>query len=96
LVRDYYVLWGEEVVPDDPVNEKRNLPTSPDDPRQFIRYQAEDRQTRVAVHIFQETVWLLRKAMGELFPEDARTISEHIRNVRIENGTRMNCRIRSL
>lgn len=47
----------------------------------IILYQTEDGQTRVEVHLLDETVWLSQAQMSELFDKDKRTISEHIQNV---------------
>ncbi|MEZ5314880.1 MAG: virulence RhuM family protein [Chlamydiales bacterium] len=47
----------------------------------FILYQTEDSQTRVEVHLLDETVWLTQAQMAELFSKDKRTISEHIQNI---------------
>ncbi len=47
----------------------------------LILYQTEDGQTRVEVHLLDETVWLTQTQMAELFSKDKRTISEHIQNI---------------
>ena len=47
----------------------------------LILYQTEDGQTRIEVHLLDETVWLNQAQMCELFDKDKRTISEHIRNI---------------
>jgi hypothetical protein len=47
----------------------------------LILYQTEDGQTRVEVHLLDETVWLTQAQMAELFSKDKRTISEHIQNI---------------
>lgn len=47
----------------------------------LILYQTEDGQTRVEVHLLDETVWLSQSQMAELFDKDKKTISEHIRNL---------------
>lgn len=47
----------------------------------ILIYQTEDGQTKVQVHLQDETVWLSQKLMADLFQKDVRTISEHIKNV---------------
>ncbi|EKF55595.1 death-on-curing family protein [Galbibacter marinus] len=44
-------------------------------------YQAMDGQTQVEVTFDQDTVWLNRKQLAELFGRDIKTIGEHINNV---------------
>lgn len=51
------------------------------DQSQIVIYETSDGQTRIEVHLEQDTVWLSQKQMAELFQKDVRTISEHIRNV---------------
>jgi hypothetical protein len=52
-----------------------------DEKSNLVLYQTEDGQTRIEVHLLDETVWLNQDQMGELFDKDKRTISEHIRNL---------------
>lgn len=47
----------------------------------LILYQTEEGQTRIEVHLLDETVWLSQAQMSELFDKDKKTISEHIRNL---------------
>lgn len=47
----------------------------------IIIYNTEDGQTKIAVWLEDETVWLTQTQMAELFDKDARTISEHIQNI---------------
>lgn len=47
-------------------------------------YQTEDGQTRIEVHLEDESVWLSQKLMAELFQKDIRTINEHIQNIYAE------------
>ncbi|NGX31126.1 MAG: hypothetical protein K940chlam8_00486 [Chlamydiae bacterium] len=47
----------------------------------LILYQTDDDQTRIEVHLIDETVWLNQAQMSELFDKDKRTISEHIQHV---------------
>jgi len=56
-----------------------NLPAG-----EILLYQTEDGQTRVQVHLQDETVWLSQRQMAELFQKDIRTINEHIKNIYAE------------
>ncbi|MCD6292706.1 MAG: hypothetical protein J7M09_04540, partial [Deltaproteobacteria bacterium] len=56
-----------------------NLPDKPHS--EIVIYQAEDGQSRIQVHLQDETVWLTQKLMSELFQKDVRTINEHIKNI---------------
>lgn len=47
----------------------------------IILYQAEDGATSVAVRLENETVWLSRKEMADLFDRDYKNVSKHINNV---------------
>jgi len=51
------------------------------EPAEILLYQTEDGQTRLEVHLQDETVWLTQKRMAELFQKNVRTINEHIRNI---------------
>ena len=53
----------------------------PPEPAEILLYQTEDGQTRLEVHLQEETVWLTQKRMAELFQKDVRTINEHIQNI---------------
>ena len=48
---------------------------------ELIIYQTEDGQTKIDVHMENETVWLSLDQMAELFQRDKSTISRHIRNI---------------
>lgn len=48
---------------------------------QLILYQTEDGQTRLEVHMEDETVWLSQKMMVELFQTTKQNISLHIQNI---------------
>jgi len=48
---------------------------------QFLLYQTSDGQTRLEVHLDNETVWLSQSQMAELFQRDKSVISRHIKNV---------------
>ncbi len=50
----------------------------------LIMYQTEDGQTKIEVHMENETVWLSLDQMAELFQRDKSTISRHIKNVYTE------------
>ena len=47
----------------------------------LIIYQTEDGQTKIDVHIDNDTVWLSLDQMSELFQRDKSTISRHIKNI---------------
>ncbi len=47
----------------------------------ILIYQREDGQTRIDVHLIDETVWLSQKLMAELFQVKIPTINEHIKNI---------------
>jgi prophage maintenance system killer protein len=44
-------------------------------------YQTNDHQTQVQVSFDQETVWLNRQQLAELFDRDIKTIGKHVNNV---------------
>ncbi len=48
---------------------------------ELIIYQTEDGKTRIDVHMDQETVWLTRQQMAELFDRNISVIGRHIRNI---------------
>ena len=48
---------------------------------ELIIYQTEDGQTKIDVHMENETVWLSLDQMAELFQRDKSTISRHIKNI---------------
>ena len=54
---------------------------NPPEPAEILLYQTEDGQTRLEVHLQEETVWLTQKRMAELFQKNVRTINEHIQNI---------------
>ena len=54
---------------------------TPPEPADILLYQTEDGQTRLEVHLQEETVWLTQKRMAELFQKNVRTINEHIQNI---------------
>jgi hypothetical protein len=47
----------------------------------IIIYNAEDGQTKIAVRLEDDTVWLTQDQMAEIFDKSKSTINEHIRNV---------------
>lgn len=59
---------------------KASMPNTPD----LIMYQTEDGQTRLEVTLTDNTVWLTLDQMSELFAKAKSTISEHIRNIYLE------------
>lgn len=48
---------------------------------ELIIYQTEDGLTKIDVRMDNETVWLTRKQMAELFDRDISVIGRHVRNV---------------
>ena len=60
----------------------------------LILYQTEDGQTRIEVHLLDETVWLNQAQMSELFDKDKRTISEHIQNIFKDGELQINSTVR--
>ena len=48
---------------------------------ELIIYQTEDGQTKIDVHMENETVWLSLDQMADLFQRDKSTISRHIKNI---------------
>ena len=53
----------------------------PADKGEIIIYQTEDGLTKLDVNIQNETVWLTKNQMAELFQRDRSVISRHIRNI---------------
>jgi len=62
---------------------------------QIIIYSTEDGQTKVEVKVQDETVWLSQKQMAELFDKDVKTVSEHIKNIFLEEELVENSTIRN-
>jgi hypothetical protein len=48
---------------------------------QIILFQSEDGQTRLEVHLQNESIWLSLNQMAELFDRDKSVISKHIKNI---------------
>ncbi len=48
---------------------------------EVIIYQTDDGMTRIDVRMENDTVWLSKKQMAELFQRDRSVISKHIKNV---------------
>jgi len=48
---------------------------------QLIIYQTEDGQVKIETHFENETVWLNRQQLAQLFDRDIKTIGKHINNV---------------
>lgn len=49
--------------------------------QQIEIYQAADGQTRIEVRLQDDTVWLNRQRLAELFGRDVKTIGKHVNNV---------------
>ena len=52
-----------------------------DNKGELIIYQTEDGLTKIDVRMENETVWLTRKQMADLFDRDISVIGRHVRNV---------------
>ena len=57
---------------------------------EIILYQSEDGTSALDVHLKDETVWLSRQQMAELFGRDYKTVSKHINNVFHDGELRKN------
>ena len=49
--------------------------------KELITYQSNDGKISFNVNVFEETVWLTQKQMGELFDKERSVITKHIKNV---------------
>ena len=47
---------------------------------EIVIFETEDKQVKLSVNIENETVWLNRNQMSELFDRDVKTIGKHINN----------------
>ena len=47
---------------------------------EIVIFETEDQQVKLPVNIENETVWLNRNQMAELFDRDVKTIGKHINN----------------
>lgn len=47
---------------------------------EIIILETEDKQVKLSVTVEDETVWLNRNQMSELFDRDVKTIGKHINN----------------
>lgn len=52
-----------------------------DNKSQIILYQTQNGQTKIEVHLKDETVWLTQSQMAKLFQKDRDTIGVHIQNI---------------
>ena len=48
---------------------------------EILIYQTDDGQTRLEVHITEDTVWLSLNQLAELFQRDKSVVSRHIKNI---------------
>lgn len=48
---------------------------------QIVIYEAEDGLSSIEVQVLDETVWLTRKQLSELFDRDIKTLGKHLNNV---------------
>lgn len=47
---------------------------------EIVLFETEDREVKLSVPVENETVWLNRNQMAELFERDVKTIGKHIQN----------------
>ena len=47
---------------------------------EIVLFETEDKEIKLSVPIEQDTVWLNRNQMAELFDRDVKTIGKHINN----------------
>ncbi len=50
----------------------------------IVLFESEDSKVTLSVPVEQETVWLNRQQMAELFDRDVKTIGKHINNAQKE------------
>ena len=48
---------------------------------EVVIFQAKDGETKLEVHLAQDTVWLSQEQMAELFGRERSVITKHLRNV---------------
>lgn len=48
--------------------------------KEIILFETEDNEVKLEVPVNEETVWLNRQQMAELFDRDVKTIGKHINN----------------
>ena len=62
--------------------------------KEIILFETEDNEVKLEVPVNEETVWLNRQQMPELFDRDVKTIGKHINNaLREELDESRGCRI---
>ena len=47
---------------------------------EIVLFETEDKEIKLNVTVVQDTVWLNRNQMAELFDRDVKTIGKHINN----------------
>ena len=52
-----------------------------DKPNQFMFYSSKDGTSNIQVVIEDETVWLNRNQLAEIFDRDVKTIGKHVNNI---------------
>lgn len=50
----------------------------------IVLYQTQDQKVTLPVRVDDDTVWLNRSQMADLFDRDVKTIGKHIQNVMVE------------
>ncbi len=48
--------------------------------KEIVLFETEDNEIKLEVPVNEETVWLNRQQMAELFDRDVKTIGKHINN----------------
>ncbi len=61
---------------------------------EIIIYQTDDGETKIDVHMENETVWLSQSQMVDLFQSSKSNVSEHIKNIFIEGELEENSVVR--
>ena len=77
IILAYTAVWGESL----PFKNGAMIDTPLVPDNEFLLYQTEDRQTRIEVRLWNETVWLTQSQMTELFQTSKPNISMHIKNL---------------
>lgn len=54
------------------------------DKNEIVIFETSDEQVKLNVNISDDTVWLNRNQMAELFGRDVKTIGKHINNALME------------
>ena len=52
---------------------------------EFLIFTSQSEQNSIEVKVYEENVWLTQKLIAELFEKGRSTITEHLKNIFIEN-----------